>query len=364
MPGLDGLALARSIKADPVTRSTRLIILTSLGNRPDAATLNAAGIEAFLTKPVRHSHLLETLTRVISQPAASLPVKTPKTALHPARAGRPGLRVLLAEDNVINQKVARKQLENLGHPTTIVANGREALDALEAGTFDLVLMDCQMPVMDGYEATRQLRARFESTGRQPPVIIALTAHAMRGDREGCIRAGMDDYLEKPVRPEALEKIIEKWSESLRQPVANPMPAPTPPLETPSQTGPGDIPANPPPRSIAVSDIVVDTAKLAESTGDDPELMREILALYLEQTAPQIEQLGAAFASNDAATVGRLSHGILGASSACGFRILVPLLRAAEAQAKSGCLDDAARLQGSIQREFQAVREWILRRAGN
>jgi signal transduction histidine kinase/DNA-binding response OmpR family regulator len=209
MPGMDGLALARVIKADPLLRSLRLVLLSSIGQRGEAAAAQHTGIAAYLTKPIRQSQLHDCLTTVLGTPAA--PPAMPLVTRHSLAETQAQLRVrvLVAEDNVVNQKVAVRMLEKLGSRVDVVANGREALEALSRIAYDLVFMDCQMPEMDGFKATVAIRAREVQTGGHLP-IIAMTANAMQGDRERCLAAGMDDYIPKPVRSEELATILHRW----------------------------------------------------------------------------------------------------------------------------------------------------------
>jgi CheY-like chemotaxis protein len=201
--------------------------LTSFGQRGDGALAREAGIAAYLTKPVRQSQLFTCLTSVINQPAVldeRLAVVSSETTanlvtrhtLEEAERISPKL-ILLAEDNIVNQKVAVRQLQNLGYRADAVANGREALEALARIPYDLVLMDCQMPEMDGYEATAEIRLR-EGEAKHTP-IVAMTAHALEGDRVKCLAAGMDDYISKPVKPEQLGAVLEKLlaSQQVRHP---------------------------------------------------------------------------------------------------------------------------------------------------
>jgi len=209
MPGMDGLALARAIKADPALASVHLIILSSVSQRGQVATAQQAGIAAFLTKPVRQSHLYKCLTTILGAAArrtgvAPIPNGQEKARL-PIHA-----RVLVAEDNVINQKVVVRLLEKLGCRVDVAANGHEAITMLAQLAYDLVLMDCQMPEMDGFAATTAIRQREADSGQHTP-IIAMTANAMQGDREYCLAAGMDDYISKPVKFDALAAMLRKWS---------------------------------------------------------------------------------------------------------------------------------------------------------
>ncbi|MGH9679645.1 MAG: response regulator, partial [Candidatus Acidiferrales bacterium] len=168
------------------------------------------GIFAYLTKPIRQSELREVIARVLGHQELNGPVSRFSPRLLTRDASKVSLRVLLAEDNAVNQRLASRLLEKRGHQVTITRTGREALAAIEHGGFDLVLMDVQMPEMDGFEATGVLRARERVTGGHVPV-IALTAHAMKGDRDRCIAVGMDGYLAKPIRPAELDEILEQFA---------------------------------------------------------------------------------------------------------------------------------------------------------
>jgi signal transduction histidine kinase/DNA-binding response OmpR family regulator len=216
MPEMDGYELARLIKSNPLTARVHLVLLTSAGGRGDVK-VDQAGMAASLAKPVRQSQLYDCLLNVInSEPAAArteeLLKVVPANLVLPetsAEEKRMSLKlILLAEDNIVNQKVAVLQLRKLGYRADVVANGREALEALSRIAYDLVLMDCQMPVMDGYEATAAIRHR-EGPGKHTP-IVAMTAHALAGDREKSIGAGMDDHISKPVRSEELARVLERY----------------------------------------------------------------------------------------------------------------------------------------------------------
>jgi PAS domain S-box-containing protein len=213
MPEMDGLMLAQAIKSDPAIARTKLVMLTSLGNNIDPETLKSVGIEACVLKPVKQTRLQERLAEVM---AGHLPRKTgtpePKraTITAPPKAkpeGRKDVRILLAEDNRINQMVALGLLQNIGFTADTATNGLEVMAALERESYDIILMDCQMPELDGYETTQRIRASKNATA---PRIIAMTANAMRGESEKCLAAGMDDYLSKPVRLEALRDMLTRW----------------------------------------------------------------------------------------------------------------------------------------------------------
>jgi len=206
MPGMDGAALAREIAGDPALRATRMIHLTAIGCLP-----GSAGALAHVSKPVKPQALYECLKRVLEQSPGAAPAATegpPGIRLNEQRPCARRGRILIAEDNPVNQRVASLQVQRCGFDTDVVANGEEALAALERLNYVLVLMDCQMPRMDGYAATRELRRR-ENGARHTPV-IALTANAFAADREACLQAGMDDHLAKPVSLHNLGEILDRW----------------------------------------------------------------------------------------------------------------------------------------------------------
>jgi two-component system, sensor histidine kinase and response regulator len=210
MPEMNGFTLIERIRQRPELSAAIVMMLTSAGHRGDAARCQELGISAYLLKPVRQSELREAIARVLSahENHGAIPLIT-RYSLGDARDPSTVLRVLLAEDNPVNQRVASRLLEKRGHRVHVVANGREALDELDKETFDLVFMDVQMPEMDGFEATAAIRGREHGSKVRLPV-IALTAHAMNGDRERCMAAGMDGYLSKPIRAQELDEVLEKY----------------------------------------------------------------------------------------------------------------------------------------------------------
>jgi len=221
MPEMDGLTLAHAIKADPAIAKTGLIALTPLGHSVAQPAMQAAGIDAALSKPVKKNRLFECLVGVIGKAeTASLPAAKPGAAPAPPlgagmRERFKGTRILLAEDGAVNRMVAVALLEKLGCSIDVAANGIEALQALQRVSYRLVFMDCQMPELDGFEATRLIRRRESDPGqacpwRAPVHIVALTAGAMQGDREKCLAAGMNDYVTKPVRLGDLQAALERW----------------------------------------------------------------------------------------------------------------------------------------------------------
>ena len=211
MPHMDGAMLGRKIKEDPKLRATMLVLLSSRGNRGDAKEMKEIGFAAYLTKPIKASQLHDCLTLVVSgKPLESKAQPMPIVTRHSISEDKKRkIRILLAEDNVVNQKVALRILERIGYRADAVANGKEVLSALKNIAYDLILMDVQMPEMDGFEATAAIRAKEMDMGGHIP-IIAMTAHAMKGDREHCLEAGMDDYVSKPIQPQSLIEVIERW----------------------------------------------------------------------------------------------------------------------------------------------------------
>jgi two-component system sensor histidine kinase/response regulator len=208
MPDMDGFALIEEIRRRPELATATIMMLTSAGHRGDAARCQELEVAAYLLKPIRQSELREAVARVLgARPQdGAIPLIT-RFSLHDAREPDASLHVLLAEDNLVNQRLAVRLLEKRGHRVVVAATGLEALKALEKESFDLVLMDVQMPEMDGLEATAIIREKEKGTGRRQPV-VALTAHAMKGDREKCIEGGMDGYLSKPIRPQELDQLLE------------------------------------------------------------------------------------------------------------------------------------------------------------
>ena len=211
MPGMDGGTLAKIIKSDQTLKDTRLVVMTSLGlQRGDAKHLHALGFSASLSKPTRQSELFDSLSAVLAGESLEElrePLVPPPEI---SATGRSRIRILLAEDNVINQQVALGLLEKMGLRADAVANGAEAVNSLATLPYDLVLMDVQMPEMDGLEATRQIRSQESAVKNHNIPIIAMTANAMQGDREKCLAAGMNDYISKPIPPQTLAETLQKW----------------------------------------------------------------------------------------------------------------------------------------------------------
>jgi two-component system, sensor histidine kinase and response regulator len=210
LPGMEGLRLARAIKADPSIAAVHLVMLAPPGLAGDEEEAQQAGIVGSVSKPVRQSRLYDCLVPLLRASAATLPMPVGSSPALQADPGFEHAKVLVAEDNPVNQEITLKMLTYLGCHVRVVANGHEALEALEQATYyDLVLMDCEMPEMDGFEATKAIRESEALRGETPLQIIALTAHAMQGAREDCLAAGMTDYLSKPFSMEELCAVLRR-----------------------------------------------------------------------------------------------------------------------------------------------------------
>lgn len=351
MPDMDGETLGRAIKSDPLLAPTRMVMLTSLGTRGDARRFAEIGFAAYTPKPVKNEELKAMLMLALAdEPQAgqtARPIITRHAAretihrFHGARA-----RILLAEDNITNQQVALGILKKLGLSADVAANGAEALGKLAAIPYDLVLMDMQMPVMDGLEATRRIRDTHSQVLNHRVAIIAMTANALQGDREQCLKAGMDDYISKPVTPPALAAVLEKWL----------------PKETdvfPEQQPPKDQ-KDEKPAAAAVSDAgpelpVFDRAGMMGRLMDDEDLVKTISEGFLADIPLQIEKLRAAIEAGDVEGARRQAHTIKGASSNVGGE----RLRAAAFDMEKKCggnMDDVRALLPKLETEFNLLKQ--------
>jgi CheY-like chemotaxis protein/HPt (histidine-containing phosphotransfer) domain-containing protein len=343
MPGMDGVALASEIRKLPVGAMMPLVLLAPMGLHSDTPDETHLVFGHVVPKPVKPAQLCEVLTSALLSPRAA-PIPAPSPQPGQLLAERIPIRVLLCDDNAINQKVAARILQQLGYQPGLAANGREVLDALDRQPYDFILMDVMMPELDGLEATRLIRERQRSGAPNYSariVIVALTAHAMQGDREKCLAAGMDDYLAKPIRPADVRQVIERWyPQNGTTRLVKPAPAAEPAAPPP--------PAEPP----------VDMDRLNSLVDGDPGGLRELVELYLKQTTQQIAQLEAAVRARNANDIRRVAHSCAGASATLGMTRLVPLLRDLEKQGASGTLTDAAQLCEKAAREFQLIQHFL------
>jgi CheY-like chemotaxis protein/HPt (histidine-containing phosphotransfer) domain-containing protein len=351
MPGMDGLMLASEIRKLPAGATLPLVLLTSMGVRTDNPEFARVSFSSCLTKPIKPTQLHEVLVRVVSGSKPVAKTSTAPAKLDPNLAARLPLRILLCDDNAINQKVALRLLQQMGYKADVAGNGVEALARLDSHPYDLVFMDVMMPEMDGLEATRQIRARQKNPAQHPNyktpiIIIAMTASAMAGDRDKCIAAGMDDYLSKPVRPEDIRTTVERWGEQATGKDAG---AATPPPAPAAAAVPPTRPLEEPP---------VDMERLKDLTDGSPGNLRELVALYIEQTTTQLQNLETAVATNNTGEVRRLAHSCAGASATCGMMKIVPHLRELERQGHDGQLTNASELCAEAIREFERIRDFL------
>jgi CheY-like chemotaxis protein/HPt (histidine-containing phosphotransfer) domain-containing protein len=298
MPGMDGVETIKAIAADRALAGTRILMLTSVVHRGDAKRFEALGCRAYLTKPIRQSQLLDALAEALVDLDIASPPRQPSGIITRHSLGEratQSVRILLVEDNPVNQKVALRILERAGHRADAVGNGVEALVALEKVPYDIVLMDIQMPEMDGFEATRFLRAR-EGGGRHMPV-IAMTAHALKGDRENCIKAGMDDYVAKPIQPKELLSVIARWA---GRTVLPPSPAPSPVPQPPAA-------------------VLLDDRRALDASGQDRQFLAELANLFVEVIGERLPTLIGAADVADVEVVRLEAHSMRGAAANIGAR---------------------------------------------
>ena len=337
-PGIDALVLARSIKSDPLICGTRLLLLTSLGLANDAA-IRESGIARCLTKPIRQSQLFDSLITLVAGAAsdsAQSSNQSPST-LPPGSETQKKSRILLAEDNAVNQRVALSQLEKLGYQADVVVDGRAALAALAANDYAIVLMDCQMPLMDGYETTVEIRQR-EAGSEKHTVIIAMTAHALAGEREKCLAIGMDDYLSKPVKVHELAAILERWDGQPSEP------------EQRQQSAP-----------LVLDEIldlsVLDSLRDLQQEGG-PDLVAELLDLYVSDTRERLAELRAALNQQDLTVAQRAVHSVKGSSTNLGFHNMAALSSTLESHLSSPNLKGTAQTQAQLEAEFDRVQQTL------
>jgi CheY-like chemotaxis protein/HPt (histidine-containing phosphotransfer) domain-containing protein len=303
--------------------------------------MEGIGFSAYLTKPARQAELFDSLSAVLA-PEAAAPRSRPLVTRHAIREMRRGaVRILLAEDNITNQQVAVGILQRLGLRADAVANGAEAVRALESLPYDLVLMDVQMPELDGLAATRAIRTGKAAVLNPGIPIVAMTAHAMRGDRERCLEAGMNDYIAKPVSIRTLAAVLDKWLP--REGGAAPaMPAaPSGKRLPPSVSGPGQP--------------VFDRAGMLARLMDDRELADKVIAAFLGDMPRQIGVLRDCVASGDAAGAGRQAHTIKGACANVGGDAMREAAMLLEAAAKAGRLEGLGSLVDDLQVQLDALK---------
>jgi CheY-like chemotaxis protein/HPt (histidine-containing phosphotransfer) domain-containing protein len=347
MPDCDGAELGRMIVRDAALKSTRLILLTSSGQRGDAPMFADIGFAGYLLKPVAQRDLSECLILVTAKAAdaRSLPSQ-PLVTRHSLRAQRSRVsnRILLAEDNLVNQKVAVRLLERLNYRVDVVADGIAAVAAWQAGTFDLVLMDCQMPNMDGYEATRGIR-KLEGElgdGKRHIPIVALTAHAMRGDEEKCRAAGMDDYLSKPIDRAKLEACLERLLPGTDS--TGTMRA----IETASPDG----------DATHLGQHPIDWDALLALIEGDEVFARELVESFRGTGDKALAAIAAAVAGGDHATIREAAHDLKGASANLHAAAAASAAAQLETAATSGNTAEIPELADRLATEVRRTIEYL------
>jgi signal transduction histidine kinase/CheY-like chemotaxis protein/HPt (histidine-containing phosphotransfer) domain-containing protein len=351
MPEMNGCEVARRCQSDATLPATRIILLSSADSDNDAASCRELGIAKYLRKPISRPELREALMVALgrSTTTKTSPVIAKENDANPL----PSLNILLAEDNIVNQRVAVSILEKRGHVVQPVNNGKEALAALACEHFDIVLMDVQMPEMDGLEATAAIREMEQHSGRHIP-IIAMTAHAMKGDRERCLEAGMDDYLAKPVDAKALMEVLRRWS-----PTGNDGHVDGTSLS--KTTTNQEVMTN----KLAVNDHAVipeppaadvfDVDGLRARVEDDLELFEEMIELYLSSSPLLLTEIESAVAARDGDKINRAAHTLKGVlKNMCAWTCADAALEL-ETIGKTGDLERAAQSLGTLKHEYQRLK---------
>ncbi len=344
MPGMDGLALGAAIKADPQLNGTLLILLTSSGSRGEVQHIKELGFNAYLHKPVKQSMVFDCLVAVFSESGwqetgPENPPLVTRYTIQETRRRR--IRILLVEDNDINQKVALKMLANFGYAAKAVFNGKEALDVLEQSTFDVVLMDIHMPAMDGYEATRKIRASCAVLNTRVP-IIAMTANAMKGDRQACLEAGMDDYIAKPIDPQTLLEKLDKWVTVNRTRLENP--------ESPKN--------DPAMREDVAASRPMDLKTIKKRTMGDRGFLKETVLNFMKQLPEYITAIENALKLEDAQQLCFRAHALKGAAANLSMNPLSDLAMQLEVLAKSENLSQGIRILAQIQHEARRLTQFV------
>jgi CheY-like chemotaxis protein len=330
MPEQDGFSLATEIRATPELAHTRLLLLTSAGQRGDAQRCREVGINAYLTKPIARADLLEALSALFAGTTGGGPDEGIITR-HTIAEARRRMHILLAEDNPVNQQVAATMLRKRGHEVDVVADGAAAVAAVRATAYDVVLMDIQMPEMDGFAATEAIRALPDRAGLP---IIALTAHALSGERDRCLSHGMTGYLTKPFRSHELFGLVEGWAEpAVSVPAAPAAPAPD---------GPVDL----------------EHFRRTMREAGAEEAVDSILDTFLETAPERLAVLGAAVARHEAAGIAAAAHAFKSAAGSIGARALASLLGDAERAARTGDGSGARGLYDRIEQETGAVVDYV------
>lgn len=344
MPEMDGIETAHLIKGDPDTDDVQIIVITSVGTGGEASIFKQLGCTDYLVKPIRQSQLFNAITDALF---AKKTANLPKVAMERApvrempikhKAGEKAARILLVEDHPVNQKVAVAMMRRSGYAVDVANDGREALDAVFSTPYDIVFMDIQMPVMDGMEATNAIRMREKERGGHQ-IIVAMTAHAMAGDREKCLEAGMDDYVSKPIKEPDLLNVIKKWTDNKATETVKP---------AHTAAKPGNSDGNP-----------VDLTAAMERFNNDRPFFVEVLNGFIETTSKQIKNLSEAINSGNAEVIRREGHSIKGAARTVSADPLAEQAFRIEMMGRNNTLSGAeAALRGLID-EFERLSNYTV-----
>ena len=343
LPGGGGRELAQRIRATQSIRPTRLVLQKPLGRIEKPGSLARAGFDAWVTKPASGQRLLSALHHVVSieaDPASQArePHAEVKHLASDESSGHARLQVLLAEDNLVNQKVAGLLLRTLGCEVFVVSNGRDAVHAVRDNAFDLVFLDCQMPILSGFDAARGIRSLEGERQRGVP-IIAMTASAMPSDKRRCLDAGMDDHLSKPVQKEDLDRMIARWAKL--ESGQSPTPEPNPVMN-------GE-----PNEAVLDRDVIESLKELGGE--DDPGLFVELVQLFLDDTPTRMAELHAAVESSDAEQLERAAHALKSSAANLGAMLLSDTFRQIEMAGRDGNVGGAVQLVDSSNDQFEAVK---------
>jgi len=334
MPKMDGFSLVENIKEKAEISTATIMMLTSGGQRGDATRCSELGISAYLLKPVRQSELREAIARVLTAKAQAAPIPMITQASQELESDPAmSLHILLAEDNAVNQKLAVRLLEKRGHHVDVAGNGRAALEALENHSYDLVLMDVQMPEMDGLEATILLRQKEKATGLHQAV-VAMTALVMKGDRERCVEAGMDGYLSKPIRTQELDEVLDMYVDRNRKQI--------PSADSTDPCG----------------EASVCTEEILERVEGDRGLLSEMLQLLREETPGQLRSAREAIIKGDAAALQRVAHSLKGAFGNLAAPVAARVAGELELMGKSGDMTLAGAKLSVLEGELGRVVETL------
>jgi len=343
MPEMDGFETASQIRSRFGSSGSVIMMLTSAGQRGDAARCRELGISAYLTKPIKQSDLFDAIITVMALRSQSAEARTVITR-HSLRettseraASSRNLHILLAEDNVVNQKVATKILGNWGHSVVVASNGREAVDACEKERFDLILMDIQMPELDGFEATQILREK-EKDGRRRLPIVAMTAHAMQGDMEKCLAAGMDGYVSKPINRDELFSVIETLTKGGNE-----------------EKGISPVGSK---ENEPLTQEVFELSKALEIAGGDTAFLKEIAELFLENLPGYVARIREAISREDAVALEGAAHNLKGAVGNFGAKRAYDAAYRLEAIGKKNVMAEADRLMKKLMEELSSLENAI------